>query len=84
MASIPNLDEEKEFLNTIKGVIPAPNEMPNGCRFHPRCSIADESCCGENPVLKEYTAGHKVRCWKAAGNAVCENDRLLGGRGQSG
>ncbi|GHV94231.1 ABC transporter ATP-binding protein [Spirochaetia bacterium] len=66
MASIPSLDKEMELLNTIKGVIPAPYEMPDGCRFHPRCPAADESCRKVNPELREYTNGHKVRCWKAA------------------
>ncbi|AEF84637.1 oligopeptide transport ATP-binding protein AppD [Treponema primitia ZAS-2] len=63
IASIPNLNEEKELLYTIKGTIPSPTDMPEGCRFHPRCPRACEVCRRETPELREYVASHHLRCW---------------------
>jgi len=45
-----------------KGEIPSPINPPSGCRFHPRCDHAVESCCAQEPLLKEVSAGHVVSC----------------------
>ena len=41
LSSIPPLEEDVEELNTIDGTVPAPGQMPSGCRFAPRCPNAD-------------------------------------------
>lgn len=61
--SIPKLNESREKLDTIEGVVPSPYNMPEGCRFHPRCKEAREICRCKAPELVEYQ-GHKVRCFK--------------------
>ena len=45
-----------------EGEIPNPIDPPNGCRFHPRCSIAQEDCAVDDPVLRELRPGHQVAC----------------------
>ncbi len=40
--SLPKLGEKKRRLDTIPGSVPSPLHFPNGCRFHPRCSLARE------------------------------------------
>ena len=62
--SIPRLDEDKEELNVIEGVVPSPQEMPSGCRFGPRCRYCMEKCVQEAPPLMRCTDGHYIRCWK--------------------
>lgn len=35
----------------VPGQVPAPGAWPSGCRFHPRCALADERCRSEDPRL---------------------------------
>ncbi|KOP67309.1 peptide ABC transporter ATP-binding protein [Bacillus sp. FJAT-18019] len=73
MKSIPRLDQPKiERLFAIPGTVPSLKELPSGCRFHPRCPLADVRCEEEQPALTLAGNGHRVRCWMA-GNT----DRIL-------
>jgi peptide/nickel transport system ATP-binding protein len=42
--SIPQLTPPGEPLHFIPGMVPRPDQIPRGCRFHPRCSYATEAC----------------------------------------
>lgn len=65
LSSIPPLEEDVEELNTIDGTVPAPGQMPSGCRFAPRCPNADARCSKEQPGL--YPAGSSmVSCFQFA------------------
>jgi oligopeptide/dipeptide ABC transporter ATP-binding protein len=35
----------------MKGQVPSPINIPSGCRFHPRCEYADETCLEKEPPL---------------------------------
>jgi len=61
--SLPRHDQEKEELEAILGYVPSPIEMPQGCRFSPRCSYAEEICRQQNPDLKTLDNTRAVRCW---------------------
>ncbi|MCD6136146.1 ABC transporter ATP-binding protein [Candidatus Bipolaricaulota bacterium] len=64
MNSIPSLKTtKKERLIPIKGVVPDPFDVPEGCGFEPRCPNAMEICKTKVPTLKEVTPGHLVSCW---------------------
>lgn len=65
LQSIPKLNEDRNRLQTINGTVPNPIRMPSGCRFHPRCSFADDRCRADTPSLAPIALGHIVRCWKA-------------------
>jgi len=65
LGSIPRLDRPRpERLHTIKGAPPSLINMPEGCKFRPRCPHAFEKCTQE-PRLEERvgTPGHLDRCW---------------------
>lgn len=64
LGSIPRLDVVKKKLHVIKGVVPNPFEMPEGCRFNPRCDYAKDICRQKEPPLKELEGNRQVRCWK--------------------
>jgi oligopeptide/dipeptide ABC transporter ATP-binding protein len=66
LGSIPRLGSDgDERLTAIEGVVPNPYALPPGCRFSPRCPLADEKCRAEQPTLREIVPGHRAACWKA-------------------
>jgi oligopeptide/dipeptide ABC transporter ATP-binding protein len=54
----------------VAGDPPSPIELPTGCRFHPRCPLAQEPLCStEDPALEEGLPRHFAAChfaWRAA------------------
>jgi oligopeptide/dipeptide ABC transporter ATP-binding protein len=63
MGSMPVLgDLDRDRLETIPGLPPAPTALPAGCAFHPRCAYRhDERCADERPSLVEVGPDHRVR-----------------------
>ncbi|MES2772018.1 MAG: dipeptide ABC transporter ATP-binding protein [Pseudomonadota bacterium] len=52
----------QDSLATIPGQVPALAEMPQACRFAPRCHAAWSRCHTERPDWSEVAPGHRVRC----------------------
>ena len=63
-ASLPRLGGRRERLRVIPGSVPNPVRFPAGCRFHPRCPVAQERCVKDPPVLT-FDGDHASRCWRA-------------------
>ena len=63
LESIPRLDEDRERLNAIPGVVPNPLDFPPGCRFHNRCEQCFDRCSVDEPPLFLMKNGRSVRCW---------------------
>jgi oligopeptide/dipeptide ABC transporter ATP-binding protein len=51
MGSIPRLDETRDRLISIDGVVPSPFGLPGGCRFYNRCSDRMDVCRAVEPPL---------------------------------
>jgi oligopeptide/dipeptide ABC transporter ATP-binding protein len=65
LGSIPRLDRPRpERLHTITGMPPSLINLPEGCKFRPRCPHAFDRCM-EEPQLQNRvdTPGHLDRCW---------------------
>ena len=61
--SIPVPDPEVTIGKvSIQGEPPSPVLPPAGCRFHPRCPAATDTCRSEEPQLRDLGAGHFVAC----------------------
>ena len=60
--SLPSLDKDVDRLKPIPGLMPDPSNLPQGCKFHPRCSMATEECSKIEPELKQIEENHYVRC----------------------
>lgn len=46
----------------LGGDPPSPAQIPGGCRFHPRCPIAQDICKSEVPPLRQIADAHHAAC----------------------
>ena len=63
LESLPRMDQKREWLQTIRGVVPDPYSTLSGCPFHPRCADFMPGVCDEivpQPITLED--GREVRC----------------------
>ena len=63
--SLPSLDNDVHRLKPIQGLMPDPANLPQGCKFHPRCPYATDRCKAEEPVVRELSVGHLCRCHRS-------------------
>jgi peptide/nickel transport system ATP-binding protein len=61
LAALPGAGGRDRPLASIPGAVPAPGQMPAGCRFEPRCHLADTDCALRPPRLVTDGDG-AVRC----------------------
>ena len=59
--SIPNLEVKTDRLHPIDGLMPDPTDLPEGCKFNPRCP---KSCaqCQSGPVPVWEDGSHSIMC----------------------
>lgn len=65
LRSIPKLGQKagRHRLESIRGSVPDPYNIPKGCAFHPRCSQRIPGVCDvQTPPWVQVAPGHKVRC----------------------
>ena len=75
--SLPSLENDVHRLKPIQGVMPDPANLPDGCKFHPRCPYAVDQCRSGAPALREISPGHLCQCRR------CQAEGLPG-RGATG
>ena len=68
IGSIPVVGRVKDELAVIPGNVPNLIDLPQGCRFAPRCAAADRggrraSPTSVHPELRPVGHGPRVRCW---------------------
>jgi peptide/nickel transport system ATP-binding protein len=61
---LPTSETRGSRLAAIPGSMPRLDEMPSGCRFHPRCSLANDHCREHAPVLQNL-GNRQVSCFRA-------------------
>ena len=59
--STPDIAPKKERI-ILRGEISSPINLPDECRFSPRCNHVCEECTACDPALVEFTPGHFVAC----------------------
>ena len=62
LAAVPRLGTRKDDLAGIPGSVPNPARLPNGCKFHPRCPLAQDVCRAAEPEFTILDGEHGVRC----------------------
>jgi peptide/nickel transport system ATP-binding protein len=86
LRSIPQVGRKARVrLDSIKGSVPVPINLPKGCGFFSRCREAMPGVCDrDDPILAEVKPGHLVRCFlypqvrDAAGSQQAGEARKVG------
>lgn len=66
MSVVPNPDpRHRSRPQILKGETPNPVRVPPGCRFHPRCPMAQDACTSEDPGLHPAVAAEDPTHWAA-------------------
>ena len=60
--SLPNLQKRHEKLRPIKGLMPDPSNLPEGCYFYPRCKYASKACQKIRPKRTYLSDTNYVEC----------------------
>ena len=68
VAAIPRADGAGVLPVDLPGDVPDPASPPSGCRFHPRCPLAQDSCRQLDQRLAPV-AGREIACHVRAGAA---------------
>ena len=63
LKSVPNVNEDVDLLPSIEGQPPAPDDLPVGCSFAPRCQYAFDKCSLEPSVFR-IGDDHVSSCWR--------------------
>jgi peptide/nickel transport system ATP-binding protein len=62
ISAMPSVTADPSSLRSIPGQVPDLNALPPGCRFAPRCALAQPICHQVEPELQVSAAGHAVSC----------------------
>src|SRR6188768_106090 len=64
ISAVPEVDpDSKRQRIVLPGDVPSPIHPPSGCRFHPRCPVAEKPRCEvEPPELRNLNGGHCAAC----------------------
>ena len=59
--AIPNIRSKAKRLIPIDGLMPDPTNLPEGCKFSPRCPHCTDICRQQEPPVHEQN-GHCIKC----------------------
>lgn len=63
LESLPRIDQQTHKLIPIRGTVPAPHELPEGCAFEPRCDYALDECKIDQPRSKALPDHRSNACF---------------------
>jgi oligopeptide/dipeptide ABC transporter ATP-binding protein len=73
LRSIPRIDSDRhERLRSIEGLPPDLIQLPDGCKFNPRCPYRIEKCFSVAPVLQAVAPAQQAACWVGMTRAYAE------------
>ena len=70
---IPKPNQKRKRI-ILQGEVPSPLNPPTGCRFHPRCPVAEEHCAVEQPRFLEDRQDHWVACYQVESSPSKESE----------
>ena len=60
LSVVPDVARSEQIV--LKGEAPDPARIPSGCRFHPRCPVALDSCVSVTLPILGVESGHHAAC----------------------
>lgn len=63
LAAVPSVKGKRQRLQSIRGVPPNLANLPDGCKFAPRCNYAKPECLSPEPSLDLIGKERFVRCY---------------------
>lgn len=72
--SVPDIRKKAERLHSIRGNVPVPGSIQNGCQFADRCDLKFDRCTVERPPIYHTTEGQKIRCFLFDEERVTKDD----------
>jgi oligopeptide/dipeptide ABC transporter ATP-binding protein len=78
LAAIPKPDPTARLEPPpLRGEIPSPISPPEGCRFHPRCPVAEPICSTVDPGFTTFAPAHVAACHVAAAVAAARQANAI-------
>ncbi|MGN6090537.1 MAG: ABC transporter ATP-binding protein [Actinomycetales bacterium] len=62
MSAVPRADGAGILPLDLPGDVPDPSRPPTGCRFHPRCPLAEARCSHQDPALVQLNGPRQAAC----------------------
>ncbi|QQZ10046.1 ABC transporter ATP-binding protein [Heyndrickxia vini] len=63
IGSVPKIGARRDKLDSIKGNVPDPSNMPKGCKFAPRCKNVMPICLEKEPTITQLENNRMCSCW---------------------
>ncbi len=63
IAALPQAGTTSDRLTQIPGIMPSLVNLPEGCSFHPRCTLCSEICKTQVPQLEKKSSGRNMACF---------------------
>lgn len=60
--SLPNINDRRDKLQPIPGLMPDPSNLPAGCAFADRCAYATDKCRAAVPEDRVFSDTHRAAC----------------------
>jgi oligopeptide/dipeptide ABC transporter ATP-binding protein len=64
--SLPDMSKRVNRLRPIPGMMPDPTDLPDGCKFHPRCPYVTDDCRSVTIAMINVGGTHQCRCLNLA------------------
>lgn len=64
LSSVPKFESSnKQTRILLKGELPSPENLPQGCKFHTRCPHVMDICKTQNPQINSFSDSHTCKCF---------------------
>src|SRR5262249_9791755 len=77
LSCLPTLRRAREPLVAIEGQPPDLADLPGGCRFAPRCAMAEARCHEAAPALEVAGLEHQGACFRSGAMATADAGRVI-------